>query len=408
MNRLPTVKLHPHAIKHLKIGHPWITKDSFTEEFPKEHFLQWKENDDNYTFLHDWNHPKVKARLWVQGLPHNTWTPKLFQEQLQKRLETAFNLRRQSTAWNEREDLYLVYAENDDVPGLMIMRLGNSLLIQNYLDFWKSYKKQLMAIVSQLGFKLLEENFNLIWQDRTRDQKKSLEAFSIEAGKMTKALPLPLAFQIQEFGINYSISIGEDYDFGLYPDMADVRVQLLKSFKNKKLLNLFSYTGAFALYALDQGAELVTNIDSSSKSHKWLEKNLALNPKLPQDKSIQLKADVAASLEKMVKEKAKYDLIICDPPPYSSRKTKSAKNSKGIDIYQSLPQMLELLNPKGKILAALNTQKISPKNFEDQIRKSLKSAKATLQSSPFTMADCPHKRGFPEGRFLKLILIEKN
>jgi 23S rRNA (cytosine1962-C5)-methyltransferase len=405
----PTVKLHPHTIKHLKVGHPWITKDTFTESFPKTKFVQWKENDDIYIFLNDWNHPKVKARLWIEGMPHKTWSDQMFLDQLKLRLTNAFQLRRQSAAWNEREDFYLVYAENDEIPGIMILRLGNNILIQNYLDFWKSWQKQLMKYVATLGHQILGGDFNLIWQDRSREQKKELQAYAVSGGAISKtALPLPLVFEIVEYGIRYQIKIGEDYDFGLYPDMAEVRQQLFSYFKNKTLLNLYSYTGAFGLYALKQGAKSVVNVDNSSKAHQWLEKNLELNPQLPRENSLQVKSDVAKELLKLVKEGQKFDLIVCDPPPFSSRKTKTGKTSKGVDIYQSLPTMLNLLAPKGKILAALNTQKVSPKQFEDQLRKMLKDTpNFQLQASAFALLDCPNKRGFPEGKFLKLIVIEK-
>src|SRR5690606_24229389 len=86
-------------------------------------------------------------------------------------------------------------------------------------------------------------------------------------------------FHIQEFGLQYLIRLGSSYDHGLYTDMSAIRHQLKKILRPAMdVLNLYSYTGAFSLWAMKNGAQSTVSVDLSPKYIEWLQQNVALNP----------------------------------------------------------------------------------------------------------------------------------
>src|SRR5690606_21557338 len=92
-------------------------------------------------------------------------------------------------------------------------------------------------------------------------------------------------FHLNEFGMQYLIRLGSSYDTGLYTDMSSVRDTLKNEITaDSTVLNLYSYTGAFSLWALKLGAKFVTSVDLSPKYIEWLQQNLGLNPEIDSSK----------------------------------------------------------------------------------------------------------------------------
>jgi 23S rRNA (cytosine1962-C5)-methyltransferase len=125
--------LHPSTIKSLRSGHPWITKDKFTKHFPNKTMLKIKDAKSDHNlghFIHDPEHPRIKARFWGEEVI-------LFQKELQKRLWQT--LEKRQDLLSERENLYLVFGEVDNLPGLYVQLFGENLLIGYQAFFWKEH-----------------------------------------------------------------------------------------------------------------------------------------------------------------------------------------------------------------------------------------------------------------------------
>ncbi len=414
------VEFHPHTIKYVKKGHPWVTEDSFTKRFPqKAHFLKGTKEKSPTSFgvfIHDPNHPKVKARLWSYASPE-TWGRSAFEEELLSRLIISIEKRIPKiqadikTPIHEiRENFYLVFGESDSLPGLKIQVLSpGKVLIQYYSNFWTHFQKELLSKLSY-AFKRFfpewkEKGVDIFIQTRSQNksiplQKKSLSTFPKGDGK--------LSFLSKEFDINYQIHLGQTYDFGLYTDMSPFRSSI-KEFitPDSSVLNLFSYTGAFSLLALKFGSKDVHSVDLSPKYMKWLEHNMELNPAIDSSCHHSKVSSAMNSLSGYESDNKKFNLIICDPPSTSSD---GNKRSKAINSYhQLLPSMLNLLEDKGRIVLFLNTHNITFKKFfgeiESQFKLHIKSKTHKLQKLKSDNWDSPSKKGFPEGDYLKAILI---
>jgi 23S rRNA (cytosine1962-C5)-methyltransferase len=407
----PRVTLHPLTIKALKKGHPWITEDKFTKAFPFNNtFLIGKDKEDKEVSLiiHDPEHKSVKGRLWTLKEPYVNQV-KYFDKDLTDRVSDAFLKRKLRETPSDRENYYLVFGEADFLPGLFIQVLGNNILLQYYANFWNKLEKLLFDSISRaLKIHFPEMTSVTMWvQNRNSTQQKSIKTRPLPSHKNNDPKG---SFTISEFGIKYNIKITENYDNGIYSDMSSIRKGLKPLFeKSKSFLNLYSYTGAFSLFALKHGAERVVSVDLSEKYLNWLESNILLNEDLDGSKHKSIATSTEKALNKFVKEKESFDLIVCDPPSASSDGKKTSQSLKQYE--QSLPKLLALLESGGHLIAFINTHNVNWKKFEDKMKAILKSnsldSKIKISKKLKLADDCPRLDSFPEGDYIKGFVLKK-
>lgn len=404
-HKVTRVTLHPASIKYLKLGHPWITEDSFTKRFPKDQFFligkEDKSSKEVALLINDPEHKNVKARLW--SLNSNDWNTNIdFLSELKLRIDQALEKRRKLNLFSERENFYLINGESDQLPGLIVLLLKNQLFIQYYALFWKKVETEMLAIL-HAEFK---NNFPQIqiedtWiQERNFDQAKQIR--SLKGNKNTE-------FTLSEFNIHYKIRLNEHYDFGIYTDMSANRKHIKPyMLAGKSLLNLYSYTGAFSLFALKNKIPKVVSVDLSSKYLDWLDDNIALNNDIDASHHISMCMPTEKALLKLIHENDSFDTIVCDPPSASSDGQNTTNALKSYE--KILPLMLDLLSAEGKLIVFLNTHAISWNKFEEKLKfiidASIYKNKAMVGKRFKLTEDCLPLKGFHEGDYLKGFLIE--
>jgi 23S rRNA (cytosine1962-C5)-methyltransferase len=379
-------------------GHPWVTKDSFTQKFGKTPFVFSKKEGRHLFLINDPDHPMIKARLWESGT--KAYQEQSFLEDLKKRLSES--MQKRTSIQRERQNLFLAFAEADRLPGLQILQLGDVLIIGIYSLFWKRYEKQLV----NLSLDLVSEHFSDIdWKGAWVQYRLSSKEKLFTPYPKNKNV-LPKDFTLNEFNLSYKIRISKNYDMGIYTDMSSIRKSLEETFKKSdSVLNLYSYTGAYTLFALKHGAINVTSIDLSDKYMKWLEENIELNG-FSFDKHNSMVKDVKKGLEQLAKEGHKFDLVISDPPSFSSDGKGSSSAIKSYE--QILPQISNVIADQGMIIIFLNTHKITRNKYELQIKSIIDKANLNLKiTKRLSMSeDCPQLKGFPEGSYLKGLVLQ--
>lgn len=402
MNKIPECPIHPISMKLIRQGHPWITADNFSNRFPRQNEFIIAMDDRRKPMallIHDPNHKNVKARVWTTKYPFER-EAEHFTASLQARLEQAFEKRALEPALKERENYYLVFGEADQLPGIFILRLKDRVLIQFYSSFWTKYKSIVQTTLQEAFPEFKDENVWIQLRGETRELQK-LPTNSVDAGRRDE-------FHLQEFGLHYLVRLGSSYDHGLYTDMSSVRHSLKKFIStDSSVLNLYCYTGAFSLWAMKLGAKQVTSVDLSPKYIEWLQQNLGLNPDLDSQKHDAMTMSVEEALVKLRTENKKFDFIICDPPSSSSD---GEKRTSAIKVYKDLiSKMDKVLNPQGKLVVFLNTHQVSGAKFEKTIQEVLSELKLNYKlGQRLTLGqDCPTLKGFPEGSYLKGLVLEK-
>ncbi len=402
MNKIPECIIHPISIKLIRQGHPWITADSFSNRFPRQSEFIVAMDDRKRPMallIHDPVHKNVKARVWTTKYPFDQ-EAQHFTASLQARLDLAFEKRLKEPALKERENYYLAFGEADQLPGIFIQKLGSRVLIQLYTSFWNPYKSIIQTTIQEVFPEIKDDDVWFQLRGETRELQK-LPINAADPGRRDE-------FHLQEFGLQYLVRLGSSYDHGLYTDMSSVRHTLKKFITNDSaVLNLYCYTGAYSLWAMKLGAKQVTSVDLSPKYIEWLQQNLGLNPDLNSAQHEALTMSVDEALVKLKNDERKFDFIICDPP---SSSTDGDKRTSAIKAYKDLiSKMDKVLNSKGHMVIFLNTHQVNGSKFEKTIQDVLSELKLNYKlNTRLTLGqDCPTLKGFPEGSYLKGLVLEK-
>lgn len=388
----PRCALHPISIKLMRQGHPWVTLDAFSRRFPREAKFVVGQDDrkmDIGILLHDPNHKVVRGRLWSLTRP---WNEKMFWPEVEERLKLARAKRMDIDSFNVRDDRYWIFGEVDNLPGLMLLQLGEHFIVQFYALCWRDFFLELKPLLIKYFPEISESKLWIQTRSEDGSGQKPPTLWNNESSVVT--------FPVNEDGFKIIARLGEAYDYGLYADMAAVRFALKPELTNKKrVLNLYSYTGAFSLQALHLGSNEVVSVDLSAKYLGWLEENLALNSFSGSHRSMKMATEEALRI--LRSEGQKFDFIISDPPSASSD---GQKRTSALQAYEKQwSDLQDLLAADGKLLTFLNTHTVSSAKFEAHL-KGLPGQRLKMKSRYTLKDDCPTFKGFHEGNYLKGIL----
>lgn len=129
---------------------------------------------------------------------------------------------------------------------------------------------------------------------------------------------------VEEFGLKFEVNLSDYLDTGLFLDHRFTRKMVRERAADQRVLNLFSYTGAFTVHARAGGASATTTVDMSKTYLAWAERNLALNGFTLGPTHQLVHTDCLEFLERGPQEDERYDIIVCDPPTFSNSKRMKA------------------------------------------------------------------------------------
>lgn len=162
-------------------------------------------------------------------------------------------------------------------------------------------------------------------------------------------------FVVHEYGTKFWVNLIDYLDTGLFLDHRETRHIIAKRAAGKRLLNLFAYTGAFSVQAAMSGASFTKSVDLSNTYCDWCRDNFILN-NLPLTTNEIVRADC---LKFLPQERAKYDLIVIDPPTISRSKKMAQLFDIQLDYISLIQEALRLLNPGGAIFFSTNSRKFT-------------------------------------------------
>lgn len=159
----------------------------------------------------------------------------------------------------------------------------------------------------------------------------------------------------EENGLRFIINLSDYLDTGLFLDHRITRKMVMEQSENKRILNLFAYTGSFSVYAAAGGAAQVTTVDLSNTYINWAKRNMQLNNFIEENQYKFVAADVSQYLKTL--QPASFDIIVLDPPTFSNSK----KTDTVLDIQRDhvglINNCLEVLSAKGTLYFSNNYTK---------------------------------------------------
>lgn len=167
-----------------------------------------------------------------------------------------------------------------------------------------------------------------------------------------------------EGGLGFLIRPAQGLSVGLYLDMRDARAWLREQARGRTVLNLFSYTCGFGVYARAGGALRVLNVDASRRVLDWGEENARLNGQ-PADRYDYVAGDVFDWLARLARKPERFDLVVCDPPSFAT--TRHSRFSAARDYPLLAEAAARLVAPGGLLVACCNLADLDGRRFERMV-----------------------------------------
>jgi 23S rRNA (cytosine1962-C5)-methyltransferase len=170
----------------------------------------------------------------------------------------------------------------------------------------------------------------------------------------------PGALAVRERGLRFRVNLEDYVDTGLFPDHRETRARVRRGAEGRSVLNLFAYTGTFSAVALAGGAAHVTSVDLSRTYLAWAQANLRAN-RLPLERHEPAREDAFAFLAQAARHGRRWDLVIVDPPSFS---TAGGPEGRGFDVRRDHPALLErvrrVVSADGVVIFSTNHQRFLP------------------------------------------------
>ncbi|ASM16192.1 23S rRNA (cytosine(1962)-C(5))-methyltransferase RlmI [Serratia marcescens] len=330
---------------------------------------------------------QIRARVWT------------FQQDEEINIDFFIRRLQQAQSWRDwvaqRDGLdgyRLIAGESDGLPGITIDRFQNFLVLQ-LLSAGAEYQRP--ALLSALQHCYPECSI----YDRSDVAVRKKEGLPLAQGQVLGDLP-PELLPITEHGMKLLVDIQQGHKTGFYLDQRDSRLAARNYSAGRRVLNCFSYTGAFAVSALMGGCEQVISVDTSQAALDIAKQNVELN-KLDLSKAEFVRDDVFQLLRNYRAQGEKFDLIIMDPPKFVENKNQLASACRGYKDINMLA--LQLLNPGG-ILLSFSCSGLMPTDlFQKILADAAVDAGRDVQFiEQFRQAaDHPVIATYPEGLYLK-------
>ncbi len=317
-------------------------------------------------------------------------TPPL--EAMQRNLEAAIALRNQLFRASDTNAFRLINGEGDRLPGLVVDRYGDVLVVQfSTLGMDRLRNWWMDALIKELKPSAIYEKSNL----PSRKEEGLTPIQQSLFGQISDEI------EVRENGLRFLVSIVEGQKTGFFLDQREMRLWVKQLAKKKRVLNCFSYTGAFSVYAAAGGASQVDSVDISETAMQMARRNMQLNG-IAVDNHEFYKADVFQFLRE---RELNYDLIILDPPAFAKRRKDLIAACRG---YKDINRIALQKMPKGSLLLTCScSYHVDAELFQKVIFQASVEANRVVRIIGMhrVASDHPLNICHPEGDYLKSLLL---
>jgi len=378
-------------------GHPWVFSDSVLESnrpgTAGELAIIYDRKD---SFLAvGWFDPDspIRVRILHTGKPRNlddTWW--------QERLEHAL-ARRRDLFDADTTGYRLIHGESDGWPGLVLDRYDTTLVVKLYTSAW------LPKLTDTL--KLLQDKIpsdRLVLRLSRNIQSVAEKKYGKRDGQVLYGTTPDGPVVFLENGVRFEAEVLRGQKTGFFLDQRENRQEVATLARGRRMLNAFSFSGGFSLYAAGGGAKSVTDLDISAHALDSARRNFALNQANPSVAACRHNIVQADAFEWLATNPDQFDLIVLDPPSLAKRAT---ERTAALHAYERLNGLgIQKLARDGILVAGSCSAQVPAADFFDAVRRAaLKSGRKftelkTLQHPP------DHPAGFKEAEYLKVIYLQ--
>jgi len=398
------MRVKPAAERALRKGHPWCYESAITHQSrdgaPGDLAVIF---DSKRNFLAAGLYDPT-SMIRVRILQHRK-SAQINTDWFAAQLEQAVQLRvplANKPAERRTSGYRLVHGENDGLPGLVIDRYADTLVMKLYTPAWVPH---LAAVCTALSRVHPAERLILRLSRSLQDQPDLLYGLS-DGLALTGSLPEgPILFQ--ENGLFFEADPIQGQKTGFFLDQRENRARVETLSAGKSVLNVFAYTGGFSVYAARGGASQVISVDLSKPACDAALRNMGHNRQHPAVAAVDhqtIAEDAFIVMNQMKTDREQFDLVIIDPPMFAQNQTQIAA---AISAYRRLTQMgLGLLRSGGILVQASCSSRVDAETFFNTIHQTAREIGRPLQEMERTGHALDHPVTYPEGAYLKCLFAK--
>ncbi|PER10899.1 RlmI/RlmK family 23S rRNA methyltransferase [Bacillus cereus] len=391
-----TVKIKPKFIKEIKSGYPLILKDAI------QNLNDVREEGTIIKVVDEKNHFVGKGYYGKQNKGYGWILTRKESEQInqsffESKIKSALHKRKQFYKSSDTTAFRVVNGEGDGLGGLIIDYYDGYYVVSWYSEGIYTFRDEIIAALQKVA------NFKGIYEKKRFDTKgKYIEGDDFVAGERGE---VPLI--VKENGVNFAVYLNDGAMVGVFLDQRNVRKQIRDKYaKGRTVLNMFSYTGAFSVFAALGGASKTTSVDLANRSLSKTIEQFSVNEVDYEAQDI-IVEDVFLYFKYAAKKKMKFDMVVLDPPSFARSKKYTFSAVK--DYKNLLKETIAITENNGIIVASTNCSAFDMKKFKGFIDTAFKemNGKYKILEEHSLPEDFRTIDQFKEGDYLKVVFIEK-
>ena len=386
---LPPLRLKKNEERRLKAGHLWVYSNEIDiSQTPLKDF------EPGTTVSIEDNRGHVLGTGYVN--PNSLISARLISRDPRYVLDQSLITHRLNIALSLREQCFsqpyyrLVHGEGDNLPGLIVDRFNDVLVVQITTAGMERHKQDVIAALE----KVFKPTAIVMRNDSPSRKTEELDTY-VETVSGT----LPESVFVEENGTRFEIDVLTGQKTGWFYDHRMNRARMQQYVNDKRVLDVFSYIGGWGLQAITAGASEVMCIDASKNAIDRIHHNAELNN--AGDKLASIEGDAFEALKSLRQERERFDVVIVDPPAFIKRK-KDFK--EGLLAYRRINQMaMQVLNKGGYIVSASCSFHLKREQLHDTILKASRHVdrNAQIVEQGHQGPDHPVHPAIPETDYLK-------
>ena len=399
------IRITPDALRQVRAGHRWIydkaiVSNSDTTALPGTLAVIF-DADRKFAAIGLWDpHSPIRIRVLHVGKPtqiDDTFWLEVVEAAVARRASLEAS---GTTGWR------LLHGENDGVSGVVVDRYDSTLVCKVYSEAWLAHLNQLLSALQQVD----QPERIVLRLGRLAAASAAVQTAGLTDGEVVYGKPVDGPVPFLENGLRFTADVIDGQKTGHFLDQRDNRQHVREhvsrlSKSSTSVLDVFSCTGGFSVYAAAGGASFVHSVDIAAPAIETAKANMALNRDVVSGATH--KTTVGDAFEVMAELAAQsqtFDVVVVDPPSFASNAT---ERDGAIRAYRKLADLATTLVVRGgHLLQASCSSRVTEDDLVATVRAAVRSHGRTIGSEQIFGHAIDHPVEFAQGHYLKAIAID--
>jgi len=396
------VRLTPDALRQVRGGHPWVYSKAITS------VSNPSAAPGTLAVIFDKNRAFVAIGLWDPSSPIrirvlHTGKPQQVDEEFWHAVIGRAGRTRKALPRSGTTGFRLLHGENDGTGGLVVDRYDSTLVCKVYSAAWLPH---LNAVLDALNVAVQPSRI-MLRLGRLAAADSAVRRAGLTDGMTLLGDPPTEPILFMENGLTFEADVVNGQKTGHFLDQRDNRQFIRSVAQDTSVLDVFSCTGGFSVYAAAGGATQVHSVDIAPLALETAKRNMIHN-KVGDAATVSsatrhrvTAGDAFEVMDKLGAQGEQYDIVVIDPPSFASR---ASERDGALRAYRKLAELgLPLVRSGGRLMQSSCSSHVTEEDLAATVRATVRSHGRQIHDEIVTGHAVDHPIGFPQGRYLKAL-----